>query len=199
MSLLQFYHDQHVQLPIVTTEASCNGKTFIVTGANTGLGFEAAKHFVKCRSTRVILAVRSLERGGEAKTRIEADTGVTGVAEVWQLDLSSYSSIKAFTSRVDALDRLDATIENAGIGTSIFTLSEEYETSITINVVGTFLLASLILPKLQSTAVKTGAKTHLAVVGSGAGFYAAKQLEKLPANVDILKYLSTKDKDMTNR
>lgn len=193
MSFMQMYRDQHAVLPVTCTEANCKGKTFIVTGANTGLGFEAAKHLIRCRSERVILAVRSLERGEEAKRRIEADTSVAGVAEVWQLELSSYDSIKAFVKKVEQLERLDAIIENAGVAAPDFTLSEGYETTITVNVIGTFLLAALVLPKLRATAKKTGQKTDLTIVGSGAGFYAVGLLEKMDKNKDILQALSKQD------
>jgi NAD(P)-dependent dehydrogenase (short-subunit alcohol dehydrogenase family) len=99
MSFLQFYRDQDTDLPIATTKAKCRGKTFIVTGANTGLGFEAARHLVRCKPNRVILAVRSLERSESAKKRIEEETRALDIIEVWELELSSFDSIRAFAQR----------------------------------------------------------------------------------------------------
>src|SRR5579871_5075743 len=87
--------------------ASFVGKNIIVTGSNTGLGFEAAVKFVALGASKVILGVRSIEKGQNAEKQIEARTGKTGVTEVWQVDMGDYESIKAFAKRVDTLDHLD--------------------------------------------------------------------------------------------
>ncbi|KAK5275948.1 hypothetical protein LTR16_011942, partial [Cryomyces antarcticus] len=86
----------------------CTGKTIIVTGANVGLGFEAAKHFVRLGAEKVVLGVRSLEKGEAAKKRIEGREKRSGVVEVWIVDLLSYESVKEFAKRADGLRRLDA-------------------------------------------------------------------------------------------
>ena len=52
-----------------------DGKSVIVTGANTGLGLEAARQFVSLGAEKVILAVRSLDKGERAKESIESTTG----------------------------------------------------------------------------------------------------------------------------
>ena len=59
----------------------------MVTGSNVGLGLEAARWFVKLDAAKVILAVRTIEKGEEAKRSIEASTKRKGVVEVWPLDL----------------------------------------------------------------------------------------------------------------
>lgn len=102
-------------LPVVPTEDDCKGHTYIVTGANTGLGFECAQHLVDLKADKVILACRSIARGEAAKKRIDDNTERPGVAEVWQLDIGSYDSVKAFASRVEQLERVDAVIENASV------------------------------------------------------------------------------------
>lgn len=182
-ALIEFTKDQYAHLPIVPTPKDCNGKTYIVTGANTGLGYECAKHLVRLTAKRVILAVRSLNRGEGAKAKIEADTGIKGVAEVWHLDLSSYDSVKTFAKKVQGLERVDAIIENATIIFDKRTTSEGLETCLTVNVVSTFLLALLVLPKLEETAKKFNVVPHLVVVGSGAGFGAKGQLEKIDGDI----------------
>lgn len=93
----------------------CTSKTIIVTGANVGLGKEAARHFVRLNAKKVIIACRSTEKGEAAKRDIEESTKRSGVVEVWQLDLQSYDSVKAFAKRAESLERLDAIVENAGI------------------------------------------------------------------------------------
>ncbi|KAK7414071.1 hypothetical protein QQX98_007103 [Neonectria punicea] len=106
-------------LPLLATTETCSGRTYVVTGANTGLGFEAAKHLVALDAAKVILAVRNVAAGDIAKAKIEEATGKTGVAEVWALDLASYESVKMFANRVIAeLERVDALIENAAVAMS---------------------------------------------------------------------------------
>ena len=78
---------------------------------------------------KVILACRSLERGEAAKKDIEATTKRTGAAEVWQLDLGSYASVKAFAERVKTLKRLDSIVENAGISTMQYRALEGNEST----------------------------------------------------------------------
>jgi retinol dehydrogenase-12 len=102
-----------VSLPVPT--ASFAGETVIVTGANTGLGREAAKHIVRLGASKVILAVRTVSKGEDARKYIEKQTKKTGVMEVWQLDMSSTESIKAFSQRANSLERVDVLIANAGI------------------------------------------------------------------------------------
>ena len=60
--------DQWTTVPPVLT-ADLTGKSIMVTGANTGLGFEAAKHFARMNPARLILACRNGQRGLDAATR----------------------------------------------------------------------------------------------------------------------------------
>ncbi|KAL2872719.1 uncharacterized protein BJX67DRAFT_376512 [Aspergillus lucknowensis] len=163
--------NQPHNLPILLTEESTAGRTYIVTGANTGLGFEAAKHLVRLGAEKVVLAVRSLPTGETAKAKIEEATGTTGVAEPWALDLSSYDSVKAFAKRAAAeLDRIDAVIENAAVAAGEHIFAEGHTLPLTVNVLSTFLLAVLLLPKLKESAEKYGILPRLAVITSGAAF-----------------------------
>ena len=158
------YRQFFVTSPYPTT--SFANQTIIVTGSNSGLGLEAAQHIVRLSATRVILAVRSTSKGEAAKSSIEASTGRKGVVEVWSLDLSSYDSVKAFAAKVNTLDRLDAVIENAGISTGTYRTTEGEESTIVTNVISTFLLALLLLPKLREGAHKHDILPHLVIVAS---------------------------------
>ncbi|KAL4918204.1 hypothetical protein BDW62DRAFT_217700 [Aspergillus aurantiobrunneus] len=167
-------------LPLLVTESSTKGKTYVVTGANTGLGFEAAKYLVRLGAKQVILAVRSTPSGEAAKQKIEEATGMTEVAHVWALDLSSYDSVKAFAKRASTeLCRLDAVIENAAVATPAQKLAEGHLIGITVNVLSTFLLAVLLLPKLKESAEKYGILPHLSIVTSGAGWDAREVWEQI--------------------
>lgn len=133
---------------------SYSGKTVIITGSNVGLGKEAARHFARLGCARLILGVRDLDRGYAAKFDIETSTKCgEKVIQVWRIDMASYASVQKFAARVNSeLDRVDIFIANAGVATSTWSLAEDNEKSITINVVSTFLLAALVMPKLKSTA-----------------------------------------------
>ena len=110
---------------------SFSDQTVIITGSNTGLGREAANHIVRLGASKVILGVRSVSKGEEAKKYIEENAGRKGVVEVWPLDLGSYESVKAFVRRAEGLERLDVVLENDGLLTNTFTMAEgnEYVTS----------------------------------------------------------------------
>lgn len=171
MDFAGFVRAQRQDLPIVPTKESCTGGTYIVTGSNNGIGLEAAKHLVNLGASRVIIAVRSTERGEAAKTNIEAATGSKGVVDVWLLDMASVNSIRAFAKRAESeLERIDALVENATAAIDTWTVSEGMETSIMVNVVGTVLLALLLLPKMKETAKHSKYAPHIVVVTSGMGF-----------------------------
>ena len=191
-----FLYDQlFVSLPY--PKADVTGKTVIVTGANVGLGLEAARHFARLRAAKVILAVRSVEKGEEAKVSIESSTASNTIVEVWPLDLTSYDSVKAFVQRAEQLDRVDVLLENAGVATKTFRKAEEDELTITTNVVSTFLLALLMLPKLRATAKEYDVLPHLVIVSSevhGWTDFAERN------EVDIFAALSDPEKaDMDKR
>ncbi|RDW56706.1 hypothetical protein BP6252_14027 [Coleophoma cylindrospora] len=195
MSFTELIHDQKTPLPVVPETETCKGGTFIVTGANTGLGFECAKHLVNLSARRVILGVRSLSKGKAAEAKITAETGREGVVEVLHLDLTSHDSVKEFAKTVQELDRVDAIIENAGVALDKYTISEGLETTLTVNVISTMLLAVLVLPKLQESAKRFNISPHLVVVGSAVAFMAKGELEKI--NGDPLDGL--KESGMGNR
>ena len=160
-----------------------DGQTIIVTGANVGLGFEATKHFVRMGASKVIIACRDVDKGKSAQQNIERSVNVAkDTLEVWQLDYSSYDSVKSFAERVNGLNRLDAVVLNAGINTRKWTMLEDNESHITVNVVSNLLLAHLILPKLHESAKATGRDGRLAIVGSEVYMWAnfqEKNSEKL--------------------
>ncbi|EPE34833.1 NAD(P)-binding Rossmann-fold containing protein [Glarea lozoyensis ATCC 20868] len=161
---LTFFKSQFTTLP--TPTFSFQNQTIIVTGANTGLGLEAARHFTNLGASKVILACRSLAKGEAACHNIEASTGRTGVCETWVLDMSNYDSIKAFTLRAEGLERLDVLVENAGIAKMEYEEVEGMESGVVVNVIGTMLLAVGMLPVLRKSAGKTGGVPRLVIVGS---------------------------------
>ncbi|KAM7211844.1 hypothetical protein V8F06_012756 [Rhypophila decipiens] len=148
------YSQLFKSLPYPT--GSYAGKTVIVTGSNVGLGKEAARHYARLGASKIILAVRNIEKGQAAKEDIESTTGIAkNVIQVWHLDMGSYSGVEKFAARVNSdLDRVDIFLANAGLAPSKFKIVEKDEEMITVNVVCTVLLFALVLPKLKESAKK---------------------------------------------
>lgn len=140
-----------ITLPYPEASPGLSSQTIIVTGSNTGLGYEASQHLLRLGVGKLIMAVRNLDKGREARTKLlKATSRSPDSVEVWHLDMSSYDSVKAFASQVNTnLTRLDGVLANAGILTEEFTLIEGNESTMTVNVVSTFLLFFLLLPKLR--------------------------------------------------
>ena len=148
-----------------------DGKTVLITGANTGLGLEAAIKFAHLRAARLILAVRNVSKGKAAKATILAHvpTGSTQPEiRIVQFDASVYSSVRSLATIVsDQVEQLDVVLLNAGVAAPSYEKSSEgWEMSIQINVLCTALLAILLLPKLRDTAQRTGSPPILEINGS---------------------------------
>ncbi|KAJ5963972.1 uncharacterized protein N7479_003848, partial [Penicillium vulpinum] len=86
--------------------------TVLITGANVGLGLEAAHRITRLGPARVLLA------------DIEKPTGRPEVCEVWEVKLLSHASVLAFGECISKLPNLDAAILNAAIATSEFGTAE---------------------------------------------------------------------------
>ncbi|KAK0614637.1 putative short-chain dehydrogenase/reductase family protein [Immersiella caudata] len=173
-------YQQRRNLPLLATQETCAGRTYIVTGANTGLGFEAAKHLVSLGSAKVIMAVRNVPAGNDAKAKIEAATNTANIADVWYLDLGNYDSVKAFAKKANAqLGRIDGLVQNASVASIQKEPLNGQDANISINVIGTFLLALLLLPKLSETGLAHGAPSHLVFVSSRAGFESQQAWDRI--------------------
>lgn len=181
-------YTQERYLPLLATPETSAGKTYIITGSNTGLGFEAAQHLAKLGAAKVILAVRNLAAGKEAKAKIDAAVSATGTTtanpdqvEVWHLDLCDFESVKAFAKRAETeLARIDGLILSAGIAVTERKLAEGHIATVTVNVISTLLLAVLLLPVMSAQAKKSGGETpRIVVVTSRMGFYSREDWEKI--------------------
>uniref|UniRef100_A0A8H7NMP2 Uncharacterized protein n=1 Tax=Bionectria ochroleuca TaxID=29856 RepID=A0A8H7NMP2_BIOOC len=151
------------------TGPDLTGKTLLITGANSGLGYESVVKFVRGSAKRVIMGVRSVEKGEAAKEQILAQAGETDVTiDVYQLDMLDYDSIQAFASRVDKeVDRLEYVVLNAGISPHEFRESKYgFESALQVNLISTTLLALLLLPKLMESQTPFFTPV-LELVGSG--------------------------------
>ncbi|ETS81669.1 hypothetical protein PFICI_06671 [Pestalotiopsis fici W106-1] len=149
-----------------------DGKTAIITGANAGLGLEAAKEMAAHGLTRLILAVRSLNKGTAAREEILAQTPTINVL-VWTLDHESFASIDDFGKRVTELDRLDIVILNVGVKNVDYVQSKTgHESHVQVNHLGTALVSLHMLEPLHRTAEATGISGRLTIVSSENHFWA---------------------------
>lgn len=125
-------------------------KTIIITGANSGLGFETAKKVATNHDYEIILACRNAERAAKAKEQIVLETGNEHI-EAMPLDTSSMVSVRAFTDAWIAAGRkIDALLNNAGISPMGNTgMTEDgFEIVFATNYLGHFLLTQLLLPQM---------------------------------------------------
>ncbi|KAF2144827.1 uncharacterized protein K452DRAFT_266972 [Aplosporella prunicola CBS 121167] len=181
--LTTFLRSQLFFTPTYPT-ADFSDQVVIVTGSNTGLGLEAVKHLVRLNAARVILAVRSVEKGEAAVEHVIATTQCLPTRlEVWYLDLANYASIQRFGDRVRQLERLDAVVQNAGILTFKWGTAEGHEMHIATNVIGASLLGLEVLPKLRESAEKYRARGRLSFVGSELQYIAKFSEKELPGSI----------------
>jgi len=150
------------------TERDQEGRHFLVTGANTGIGKVTAIELAK-RGAHVTLACRSEEK---TKPVIEEIVNAGGVADFLQLDLADFSSIRKAAKIIsDDSDPLDVLINNAGLAGLRGLTKDGFELTIGTNHLGHFLLTTLLLPKLRASK-----KPRIVNVASKA-HYDAKELD----------------------
>lgn len=123
-----------------------SGRTAIITGANTGLGFETAKALAE-HGAHVVLAVRDTGKGKRAAAQL------TGNVSVQELDLGSLESVRAAAAELrGAHDRIDLLINNAGVMTPPkSTTADGFELQFGTNHLGHFALTGLLLDRLLDT------------------------------------------------
>ncbi len=129
-----------------------DGKTIIVTGANSGIGLEAARAFA-ARGAHVLFAVRDEEKG-----RLAA-ASVPGSTEVRTLDLASLASVRAFADGWKG--DIHALVNNAGILVPPFGRTVDgFELQFGTNHLGHFALTNLLLPHITGRVVTVASNAH---------------------------------------
>ena len=127
-----------------------SGKTIIVTGGNSGLGFESIKYF-SAKGAQTILACRNVNNGKSAKEQIlekypDAQINVTN------LDLADLESIHSFARRIgEQYQKIDVLLNNAGIVCPYKKTQDGFEMQIGTNHLGHFALTGLLLHLLKNT------------------------------------------------
>jgi NAD(P)-dependent dehydrogenase (short-subunit alcohol dehydrogenase family) len=181
--------------------AEQTGRTFVITGANSGIGLEAARDLVG-RGGHVVLAVRDLASGEAARAAITRD-GAKGSAEVRHLDLADLDTVAAFakglTEQLDAEGKLlNALVCNAGVmgGPLLFT-SQGFERQIGTNHLGHVALVSALWPALHSAAGRVVLVSSIASRGGRLSTFTTRDDLVAPSPYDSGKvYANSKQANL---
>jgi NAD(P)-dependent dehydrogenase (short-subunit alcohol dehydrogenase family) len=123
-----------------------SGRTAVVTGANSGIGFGAAVELAR-HGAAVTLAARDPGRGADALAKLKSEVPAAE-AELGPLDLADLSSVRAFAAGY-APDGLDLLVNNAGVmAVPLRHTPDGFESQFGTNHLGHFALTGLLLPKL---------------------------------------------------
>jgi NAD(P)-dependent dehydrogenase (short-subunit alcohol dehydrogenase family) len=129
-----------------------DGRTIVVTGANSGIGLVAARELARAGG-RVVLAVRDAGRGEEAAGTID------GTTEVRALDLADLASVRAFADAWDG--QIDVLVNNAGVMAIPESRTKDgFEMQIGTNHLGHFALTNLLLPRIADRVVTISSGAH---------------------------------------
>jgi len=127
--------------------------TVVVTGANSGLGYEATRQFARHRAT-VVMACRSRDRGERARRELRADGRIDDETslDLRECDLASLDSVRSFADGLaDEYDGLDVLCNNAGVMAIPRRETEDgFETQLGVNHLGHFALTARLFPLLRA-------------------------------------------------
>ncbi|RBR21361.1 uncharacterized protein FIESC28_04898 [Fusarium coffeatum] len=170
-------------------------KTAIITGSNTGLGFEASRQLISLGLSHLIMGVRNLQKGREAARKLEQE-GKGVKIDVWELDMCEYDSIWAFAKKCGTLEKVDLVILNAGLSPSKFETVKGtgHELAVQVNHFSTALLTLLIIPILKTKS----SNPHISIVNSLTAHLCAfpnhKQNPLLPSFDDPANFISPSER-----
>jgi hypothetical protein len=147
------------------------GKTAIVTGGNSGLGYEAALALAGYGGARVLLTARDRDKGEAARERILEKVPGANV-QVTTLDLANITAVRKCASEItDACDRLDLLINNAGVmALPRLETVDGFEMQLGTNHLGHFALTGLLLDLLQKT-------PHSRIVTVSSGYHRLGRID----------------------
>lgn len=139
-----------------------NGKTYLITGANSGTGFEASKILLS-KGARVVMLNRSAQRSEEAIAAIKQQLGKQAAVSFILIDLADLSSVRSAAAEVlEKVPQIDALICNGAIAQvpkQVITV-DGFESQLGVNHYGHFLLQGLLYPRIEES------KGRIVVVGS---------------------------------
>jgi NAD(P)-dependent dehydrogenase (short-subunit alcohol dehydrogenase family) len=151
------------------------GKSMIVTGANSGIGFHTALELARVGAS-VVVAARDLQRRQDAVRRMRAELAHAAV-RFEQLDLADLASVRSFARRfLDGGEPLDVLINNAGVMAvpKREPTADGFERQFGTNMLGHFALTGLLLPALRKSAAP-----RVVTLSSGTAYFGRVDLANL--------------------
>jgi NAD(P)-dependent dehydrogenase (short-subunit alcohol dehydrogenase family) len=150
------------------SDSGLQGRTFVVTGANTGIGKETARVLAQ-RGARLVFACRSREKTLPVMDEIRAETRNDELAFV-PLDLGDLASVRAAAqSLLDSEPEIHVLINNAGLAGARGLTKDGFELTFGVNHLGPFLFTQLLLPRLVASR-----PARIVNVASGAHYRAQR-------------------------
>ena len=169
------------------------GKVFLITGANSGLGFETTKFLLE-RGATVIMCCRDLLKGEKAKQEL-LKFNFSGNIELVELDLSDLINVKKFAESIkNKFNHLDALINNAGIMAPPKTFSKQgFEIQFAVNHLAHMSLTLELLPMLEEKN-----NSRVVTVTSGVQYFGKIQWEDLQGNLKYDRWASYAQSKLAN-
>ncbi len=170
-----------------------NGRVFLITGANSGLGYETSKYLLE-RGATVIMCCRDLLKGEIAKKEL-LKFNFSGKIELVELDLSDLNNVKKFTeSMKNKFNNLDVLINNAGIMAPPKTFSKQgFEIQFAVNHLAHMKLTLELLPMLEEKS-----NSRVVTVTSGVQYFGRIQWDDLQGNIKYDRWASYAQSKLAN-
>lgn len=134
--------------------SSLAGRTYVITGTTTGVGYEATRVLLS-KGAHVVMLNRSIERAAAAAAALRSDVGQDAAITSIHLDLASFASVRAAAAEVlDTVPRIDAFIANAAVSqVAVQEFTEDgFERHLAVNYLGHFLLTRLLFDRIDESA-----------------------------------------------
>lgn len=163
-----------------------SGKRVLVTGGNSGLGFETAKALYE-KGADVIIACRNTDKGERAVSDIKTSVTSSGSLSIMALDLASLESINSFVLEFkEKFDRLDLLVNNAGIMALPFARTNDgFESQFGTNHLGHFALTGPLLSLLEESS-----EPRIVVVSSLANRLGYINFKNLNAEKSYFRWIA---------
>ncbi|KAE9401535.1 NAD(P)-binding protein [Gymnopus androsaceus JB14] len=180
---------------------SYRGKTALVTGANTGLGYAVAALLLRHDISCLILGVRTIEKGESTKARLLQEPATKAQGETpdilfYTMDMLSGESVVEFSEQIlTQVPKLDIVILNGGRKAGMMTWNyakssfTENESTYQVNHLSTAMLAVYLLPLLKKSSAP-GQPTHLTIIGSALQLFSPFIKKPIPDDRSVVEYMN---------